>query len=44
MVKEKLKILNKSYSPTIQPITSNEIKSIIKTLPRKKAPSPDVIL
>ncbi|CAI6364321.1 unnamed protein product [Macrosiphum euphorbiae] len=43
MVKEKLKILNQSYPPTIQHITPNEVKSIIKTLPRKKAPGPDGI-
>jgi len=43
MVKEKLKILDQAYPPTIQPITPNEVRSIIKSLPRKKAPDPDGI-
>ncbi|CAI6350012.1 unnamed protein product [Macrosiphum euphorbiae] len=36
IVKEKLKILTKFYPPTIQPITPNEVRSIIKTLPKKR--------
>lgn len=43
MVNEKIKTLSQPYSQKIQPITSMEVKSIIKTLPWKKALDHDEI-